>query len=248
MNALIAAGLIVVGFVLGTIAASVSRRVAGRESQPEVIRSSSGSIATLAFSLILIISLIAALGSVNQPALDQLLTDVALFLPRIISAAIVLIAANVVAGLVEGAIARSIGHVSPELRRRVPSLAKGLIIGFAAVIAANQLGINTSVILIAVAAIFFTVGLAMALLAGLGGRAVAEEVAAGRAVRRELKVGDTIRVGHVEGDVVAIGSTSTQITSSERITLVPNSEVMSQWVEIIQDAQTLGVLDEPDAE
>ena len=60
-------------------------------------------------------------------------------------------------------------------------------------------------------------------------------------MRRDLKVGDTVRIGRLEGDVVAIGSTSTQITNAQRITLIPNSEILSQWVEVVQDAQTLGV-------
>lgn len=243
-NALVAVGLIIVGFVLGTIAAKVSRRFTGHASRPEVIRSSAGPIATLAFSLILIVSLIIALGLVNQTALDTLATDVALFLPRVISAAIVLIVANIVANFVETGISKSLGHVSPTLRNRVPAGAKAVIMGFAFVIAANQLGINTSIILIAVAAIFFTIGLSAALIAGFGGRSVAGEVAAGRAIRRDLKVGDTVKIGNLEGDVVAIGSTSTQITNSQRITLIPNSEILTQWVEVVQDAQTLGVADE----
>ena len=245
-TALIAVGLIAVGFLLGSIAASVARRVTSRDSQPEVIKSSAGSIATLAFSIILIISLVIALGVVNESALNQLTTDVALFLPRVISAAIVLIVANIAANLVETGVARSLGHVSASLRQRVPGLIKTLIMGLAAVIAANQLGINTTVVLIAVAAIFFGLALAMAMLAGLGGRSVAEEVAAGRAIRRELKVGDTVRIGNVEGDVAAIGSTSTQITSAQQITLVPNTEMLSKWIEVVQDAQTLGVAEEPE--
>lgn len=242
-NALVALGLIVAGFILGTIAAKVARRLTSGSSRPEVIQSSAGPIATLAFSGILIISLIIALGLVNETALNQLLTDVALFLPRVISAAIVVIIANIVANFVETAIAKSLGHVSPTMRTRVPAAAKTVIMGFALVIAANQLGINTSIILIAVAALFFAIGLAAAMIAGFGGRDVAGEVAAGRAVRRELKVGDTIRIGALEGDVVAIGSTSTQITNAQRITLIPNSEILSQWVEVVQDAQTLGVAD-----
>ncbi len=234
-SALIALGLIAGGFVLGSIAAAISRKIASKETQPEVIKTSASSIATLAFSIILIISLIIALGVINSSALDQLLTDVALFLPRVISAAIVLIVANITGNLVEVGVARSLGHVSATMRQRVPSMVKTLIMGFAVVIAANQLGIDTSIVLIAVGAIFFGVALASAILAGLGGRPVAEEVAAGRAIRREIKVGDTVRVGHVEGDVTAIGSTSTQITSAQRITLVPNTEMLGQWVEVVQD-------------
>ncbi len=238
-DALVAAALVGVGFILGSVAAGIARRLASREANPSVIQSSSSSLATLAFSIVLIASLIAALGVINSAALDQLLTDVALFLPRVISAAIVLIIANIVGNLAEPAIAQSLGHVSHVIRQRVPSLVKSLIMGFAVVIAANQLGIDTNVVLIAVGALFFGIALAAALIAGLGGRPVAEEIGAGRAIRRELKVGDVVRIGHVEGEVTALGTTSTQITSAQRITLVPNTEILGQWVEVIQDQPTI---------
>ena len=247
-NALAAVILIAIGFVLGSIVSSISRRITSRDAQPDVIKSSSGAIATLVFSLVLITSLIIALGLINESALDQLITDVALFLPRVISAAIVLIIANIVANVVETGVTRSLGHVSAGMRQRVPKLVKGIIVGFAVVIAANQLGVNTTIVVIAVAAILFGVAASLALLAGLGGRPVAEEVAAGRALRRDLKVGDTVRVGHIEGDVVAIGSTATQITNAQRITLVPNTEMLTQWVEVIQDAQSVGLAPPPEVE
>lgn len=247
-DALVAAALIGFGFILGSVAAGIARRFTTRDSSPAVIKASASSLATLAFSVVLIISLIAALGVINSAALDQLLTDVALFLPRVISAAIVLIIANILGNLAEPAIAQSLGHVSFTIRERVPKLVKSLIMGFAVVIAANQLGIDTNVILIAVGALFFGVALAAALIAGLGGRPVAEELAAGRALRRELKVGDTVRVGHVEGEISALGSTSTQITSAQRITLVPNTEMLGHSVEVVQDNPTIQLAPDVDDE
>lgn len=245
-TALIAVGLVIGGFILGSIAASIARRITSNERQPEVIQTSSGALATLAFSVVLIVALIAALGVINSAALDQLLTDVTNFLPRVIAAAIVFILANIVANLAETGVAQSLGHVSATIRQRVPSLVKMLILGFAGVIAANQLGINTNVILIAVGAVLFGVSAAGAILAGLGGRPVAEEIAAGRAIRREIKVGDIVRISGVEGEVTAIGSTSTQITSSLQITLVPNTELLSQRVEVIQDDPNLQLAPEPE--
>lgn len=240
-NPLIALAVIAGGFVLGSIAAAVSRRLTSAESRPEVIRSSAGSIATLAFSIVLIASLLIALGMINGAAVDQLLTDTALFFPKVISAAIVVIVANIFSNLAEMGVARSLGHVSPTIRQRVPKLVKMAIMGFALIIAANQLGINTTIVLIAVAALLFGISLASAMLAGLGGRSVAEEVAAGRAVRRELKVGDTIRIGEVEGDIAAIGSTSTQITGTDRVTLIPNSEILGQWIQIMGDGPSISL-------
>lgn len=233
-RAIAALVVIVAGFALGSLAAWLARRVAGRESSPEAIQTSAGALATLAFSLILIASLVIALGIVQQTALDQLSTDVVRFLPRALSAAIVLIVGNIIGAIAEAGVARSLGHVSPEVRRRVPVVVKYAITGFALVIASTQLGVDTTIVLIAVGSIFFGLALTLALLAGLGGRAVAEQIAAGRALRHELTIGDTVRVGFAEGEIRAIGSTSTQLTSANEVTLVPNTEMLTAKIEIVQ--------------
>ena len=67
--ALIALAVICVGFVVGSLAAAVARRVASSRKN-DLIKTSAGALATLAFSLILIIALITALGIINQTALD----------------------------------------------------------------------------------------------------------------------------------------------------------------------------------
>ena len=231
-DVIIALVVIVAGFVLGSIVAAITRKLTSGASR-ETISASAGALATLGFSVILIVALVAALGIVNSAALEQLGTDVALFMPRLLSAAIVLIVGNIVGALVETGVERSLGHVSAELRQRVPSLVKWTIQGFVLVIAANQLGIDTTIITVVVASVFFGIALALALLAGLGGRGVAEQVAAGRALRRELSVGDIVRLGDLQGEVSAIGSTSTQITSHQDIVFIPNTEILESPIEII---------------
>ena len=206
-NAIPALIVIAAGFVLGSLAAALTRRITNGESRPETIRSASSALATLIFSIIVIAALVIALGMINEAALTQLSQDVVVFLPKVLAAAIVLIVGNIVASVLEAGVTQSMGHVSASTRDRLPVAIKAVVMGFAIVIAANQLGVDTTIIIVAVASIFFTIGLSVALLAGLGGQPVAQQIAAGRALRRELAVGDTIRVGKTEGEISAIGST-----------------------------------------
>ncbi len=242
-DALIALAVIIAGFVLGSVAAAIARRLAAR-SGSDVVRASAEAIATLVLSLILIVGLIAALGIINRPDLDRLIDDFVRFIPRLLAASIVLIIGNIVGAVVETGVERSLGHVSAELRRRVPMIIKWTIQGFVLVIAANQLGIDTTIISVVVAAVFFGLALAAALLAGLGGRDVAQQVAAGRALRRELKVGDSISLGDLHGEIKAIGSTSTQITSHQDIVFVPNNDILQSTIEIFHAAPA----DDPDSD
>lgn len=243
-SAVVALLVIVVGFVLGFVGSGIVRKLTTAETRPEAIRTSAGALATLAFSLILISALVIALGIVQQTALDQLSTDVVRFLPKALSAAIVLIIGNIIGAVAEAGVARGLGHVAPEVRRRVPILVKSAIMGFAIVIASTQLGIDTTIILIAVGALFFGLALAIALLAALGGRDVAAQIAAGRALRHELTIGDTVRIGQAEGEISAIGSTSTQITGANEVTLIPNMEVLESRIEIVQAVVPIELADQ----
>ena len=236
-TALIALLVIIAGLTLGSIAAAVTRRIASGEKRPEAVRSSVGALSTLAFSIILIVALVIALGIVNSEALDQLSRDLVSFMPKALSAAIMLILGNVVGSIAETGVARSLGHVAPEVRNRVPALVKWGVLGFAIVIAANQLSIDTTIITVAVASVFFSLGLAAALLAGLGGHPVAQQIAAGRALRQIVAVGDTVRTDAVSGVVSAIGSTSTHITTfDDDVELVPNSELLNGRMQIVPQA------------
>jgi len=240
-TALIALLVIIAGLTLGSIAAAITRRVASGENRPEAVRSSVGALSTLAFSVILIVALVIALGIVNSEALDQLSRDLVSFMPKALSAAIMLILGNVVGSIAETGVARSLGHVAPEVRNRVPALVKWGVLGFAIVIAANQLSIDTTIIIVAVASVFFSLGLAAALLAGLGGHPVAQQIAAGRALRQIVAVGDTVRTDSVSGVIAAIGSTSTQITTvDDDVELVPNADLLNARMQVVPAATAEG--------
>ncbi|MEZ5340757.1 MAG: hypothetical protein R2706_04710 [Acidimicrobiales bacterium] len=81
---------------------------------------------------------------------------------------------------------------------------KSLVMGLAVLLAVAQLGIDTSVINLGVAAIFFGVAASLTLLVGLGGRDVAEQVASTRAVRRLVHEGDQVTLSDVSGTVLSI--------------------------------------------
>jgi small-conductance mechanosensitive channel len=110
-------------------------------------------------------------------------------------------------------------------------LVKTIIVGMAALLAVAQLGIDTTVVNLAVAAVLFGAAASFALLVGLGGREVATEVASTRALRRLVNIGDSIEVDDVSGRIVAVHPTAVEITTEEGTTLlVPSSKVTTGTV------------------
>ena len=236
ISAAIAAGA---GLVVGAIAARIARNALGRSSR-DAIRGAAAAVGSLVFSVIFIIGLVVALGFVNPDSLDTIPADLVDFLPRALAAAIVVIGGNVVATIARTTTQRALRGTGPA-ERFGPVVVRAIVLAFAVVLGAAQLGIDTTIINIAAAAILFGTAATMALLVGLGGRRVAGEVAAGRAWRKSLEVGDRVKAsglpgGEVDGVVVGIRPTSVELDCAGRSLLVPNSQLLDVVVERIRPA------------
>lgn len=240
MNEWIAAGIaIAAGMVLASIARSTVTRSLGKERRPEPLRASATALGGLAFSIILIGGLLVALGIVDPDSLEELPRDLIDFVPKGLSAAILVIGGNVLAAFADVALRRALTGVPASTQRRASSIAKAAILGAAILLAAGQLGVDTTIINLAAAALFFSVGAAFALLSGLGGRQVSGEIAAGRAIRRMLDEGDRISIGECTGVVARLHPAAIELTEDDgTVSLVPNSAVFERSTRIIRRGES----------
>jgi small-conductance mechanosensitive channel len=228
-----AAVAVVAGLAVGGILSRLVRSLLARPRRTEALRNSAGAIASLVFSLAVIIGLVTALGIVNRESLDTLPEDLVDYIPRALSAAIVLIVANVTATFVVAAVERSLGHVSSTIRSRVPPILRTTIVFAGVLIAANQLGVDTTILTLAAAAVFFGVAAAVALIAFAGSRQVSAEVAAGRALRRLLHIGDRIETAGVTGAIVELHGVGAEVETAEgRRVIVPYSSLLEGTIGI----------------
>ena len=222
-----AAVAVAAGLLVGGILSRLVRWLLGREHRPDAVRRSASAIANLFFSVAVIVGLITALGIVNKEALDTLPMDLVDYIPRALSAAIVLIIANVAATFVVAAVERSLGHVSPGIRNRVPPILRGTILFAGVLIAANQIGVDTTILTLAAGAVFFGAAASVALIASNGSRQVSAEVAAGRSMRRLVDIGDHIDTGTTAGKVVELHGVSVEVETSEgRRVLMPYTRLL----------------------
>ncbi len=235
MNEWISAAIAVgAGLVIGSVASRTIRNQMIK-SKIEALRESASAIGGLVFSAAVIAGLLVALGFVSPDDLDQLPSDLIAFLPKAISAAIVAIGGNIAGTFAQTAVAKALAG-SGAASRFAPVIVRFAILVAAMILAAAQLGVDTTVINIAVAALLFGVASSLALLTGLGGRQVAGEVAAGRVWRRSLVAGDRIRASgvagvDVDGVVVDIHPTAIELRAGAATLFVPNSKLMETVVE-----------------
>ena len=232
-NWIAAAIAVVGGIAIGSVLARLVRGALSRERRPEPIREAAGAIASIFFAAAVIAGLITALGFVDDAAVEDRPKDFIDYVPRALSAAIVVIVANIAATFVVAALERSLGHVSAAVRRRVPPIARGSILFMGGLIAASQLGIDTDILTLAAAAGFFGLALTAALVAYSGSGPVASEVAASRALRRVLRVGDSVDTEIVTGTVVELHGVKAEVeTADGRRVLVPYTALLAAVVGI----------------
>lgn len=223
---IVVACALVGGLLLGGLASRLTYSALAKPSRPKPIQEAAKPLASLVFWAGVIAGLMVALGVLQPDALAAIPEDLIAFLPRVISAAIIVIGANVLSSFVLTALGPAMSRASASMQRQAARGVKTLIVGLAVLLAVAQLGIDTTVINLGVAAIFFGAAASLTLLVGLGGRGVATEVASTRALRRLVNVGDVIEVDDINGRIVAVHATSVEVTTDSGTTLlIPSSHL-----------------------
>lgn len=219
------------GLVVGSAAGRLVRWQLGKPSRNAALQSIAVPSATLVFSVVLITSLVVALGVVDDDALADLPTSVVNYLPRLLAAMVVLLAGTAVARLADATVQRTARGATGATAVRLGFLVRAAILAATGILAAAQAGIDTTIVNLAAAALLFSIGAASALLVGFGGRDVAREIAAGRAYRSIVATGDRIVLDGLEGTVGAVHPVAFEFDdgSGDR-RLVPHSRLLDEEV------------------
>lgn len=224
------------GLLAGIVLSRIVAILLGRPSRPKPLQDAARPLSSLALSFGLVFGLIIALGIIQPAAVTQLRNDAIGFIPKILTAIIIVIVANVVSSFVVAALATALARAPIHIQRQISAVARGLILVMAVLLAVGTLGVDTTVVNLGVAAVFFAAAASFTLLVGLGGREVASEVASTRAVRRLIQVGDVISVGSgetsISGSVVALHPTAIEVKSGVEAILVPSSRLLSDTIQV----------------
>lgn len=242
MNDWIAVGVAIGGGLLvGIVLSRFVATMLGKPNRPKPLQDAARPLSSLALSFGLVAGLIVALGIIQPDAVSQLRTDAIGFIPKVLTAVIIVIIANVVSSFVVAALGTALARAPLHIQRQVTTVARGLILVMAVLLAVGTLGIDTTVVNLGVAAVFFAVAASFTLLVGMGGREVASEVASTRAVRRLVGVGDVIAVGKgdtaVKGKIVAVHPTALEVEQAGEIVLVPSSRLLSETMHVERAAK-----------
>jgi small-conductance mechanosensitive channel len=245
-NLLAAAAMLLMGWILASLARTWSRRfISGVDGfirsraienalrRIGVERGVSDVIGTILFWVVLFLFFTAATEILGLPVLATWLAGISYYLPRVLVAALI-----VLAGLLAGNLARdTISGAAGAARLAYGSLlgraVQGVIVLIAVVTGVDQLGIEsrffTATITIVIGAIIGGAALAF----GLGSRTAVSNIVAAHYLRQIYRIGHTVKIGDVHGQIVEITATAVVIENSDGRVLVPAkdfSEVVSVLV------------------
>lgn len=172
-----------------------------------------------------------SLSVLGLSSLEHTMDQIVNLSGRALVALVILIAGVMSAGWLAELVAREAGNAGlrgPNIFRRVVFIT---ILAITALLAAEQLGLETYVLILLAIVVLSTVGLVAALALGQGLALLSGNIAAGRYVQDGTQVGDVISVDGIEGTVEELGYASITVRSDEgHLYRIPNRTLLENIV------------------
>ena len=210
--------ILLIGYIVAKVVSGIVRRLLDRsgadrkfaEHGTDVYGSSTNAMkpsaigSQITFWVIMLIFIVAAANFLGWPQVSALINNFLGWLPNLIVAVIILVAAPIVGRIVRRAVEGGSAQLGMGSGRMLGRIAEIGVIGFAVLIAINQVGIAADLVNILFIGLVAALAIAFGLAFGLGGREVAaqvtqswydksREVSAAAAAQMEAKGTDTKR-------------------------------------------------------
>jgi Conserved TM helix len=159
----------------------------------------SGLIAQIVFFFLLLSFATSAFVLMGLTAVADLLRNVLAFIPRAISAAIIIIFGSMLARFLGETITTVAGNVNITYNKALGKLIEYTLVAFVVVLAISTLGVDTTILTSALTIIIAAGGLAVALTFAFGAREAARNVIAGHYIRQNFSPGQQLEMGDYRG-------------------------------------------------
>lgn len=188
-------------------------------------------IGKVVYWFVLLIFLVSAAESLGLERVSATLDMLALYVPKMFGAALVLLAGVLLAQLLSGLVRGAAEGVGLSYAAGLGRMAQGLVIIISISVAIGQLEVKTELLNYVIAIALISVGLAVALALGLGSRGLVSQILAGIYVRELYEVGQRITIADLEAEIEEIGTVkSLLLTDDGDLVSVANTVLLEQRV------------------
>jgi hypothetical protein len=188
-------------------------------------------IGKIVYWFVLLVFLVSAAESLGLERVSATLDVMALYLPKVFGAALLLLAGVLLAHLVSGLVRGAAEGVGLDYAHGLGRVAQGLVIIISISVAIGQLEVKTDLLNNVIAIVLISVGLAISLALGLGSRDIASQILAGIYVRELYEVGQHVQIGAIQGQIEEIGTVKTTLLTEEgELVSISNRILLDQQV------------------
>jgi small-conductance mechanosensitive channel len=237
--------VLLVGWLLAWLAQRVARRVLARLgfdhlaeragvtealTRTGVTTPASHLLCRVIYWLLLLSFLMIAVESLGLTAAATALRALVAYLPRVLGAAIVLVGGALIGQFLgKGAQALAAGS-GVEFHAALGRAVQYTVLVMAAILAVDQLGLNTTLLNSVLGNLLTVAGAGLALAFALGSREAVRNLLAGFYAKDLFEIGQTIEMDGYRGTLEAIGPLKAVIAAAEGNVTVPNSALMDERV------------------
>ena len=170
-------------------------------------------IGRIVYWFVLLIFLVSAAESLGLARVSATLDMLALYVPKVFGAAIILLVGVLLGQLVSGMVRGAAEGVGIDYAGGLARITQGLIIIISISVAIGQLEVKTELLNYVIAIALISVGMAAALALGLGSRELVSQILAGIYVRELYEVGQRVRLEalDLDGEIEEIGTAKTLV-------------------------------------
>lgn len=187
-------------------------------------------VARLVFWVLVLTFVMSAVETLGLTAVTATIDRLVGFLPNVIAAGLILVLGLLLARFVRSLVGSAAAAADVGQATRLGALAQGAVSVVVMVVALEQIGIETEVVVTlltaAVAAFGITGGIAFA----LGARPVITHILAGHFLRQSLPAGGSVEVDGRRGIVERVGAVDTLLRNEGGAWSVPNARLMEEVV------------------
>ena len=233
--------LLVAGWAVSKLTEAIARRalkqlgldnVSARLRLPEmlnragVVAPPSRIVGRLLFWIVMMTFVLSAVETLGLSAATSTIDRLIAYLPNVIASGLIVVIGFLLSRFVRGVITSGALVADVERAERLGSVVAGLILLLVAVVALEQLELQTTVLVALVTVLAGGVTLTLGLAFALGARSVISHILAGHFLRQRLVAGTTVEIDGRKGQVENVGSVDTLIKDPERSWSVPNGTLL----------------------
>lgn len=230
-----ALALLAAGWLLAIVLKNLTRRLADRGlrlaarrktmrariQQSAAFQAFPRTLSHIVFWVVFLFFLTAAIEVLGLEAVSEVLGEAVAYLPRVLGALLIFGASLWLSELARTMVSRGMAQTQIGRAELVSRMSQVATITIGLILAVDQLGVNSTVLVVVLVALFACTFGAGALAFGLGARETVGNIIGMHYFSAAYRTDDRIRIGDIQGRVVAKTSTNVTLETEEGLVTIP---------------------------